>query len=75
MRLEEFIIGKNSPLAGLTLQEARLKVAVLAVTQPGKSQLNHPNATTRLTPGAAIIVMGVDEELKKLMAVIEGNHQ
>lgn len=74
MRLEEFIIAEDSPLAGLTLQEAKLKVAVLAVTQPGASQLNHPNATTTLTPGAAIIVMGIDEELKRLMAVVEGNH-
>ncbi len=75
MRLEEFIINENSPLAGLTLQEAKLKVAVLAVTHPDKSQLNHPNANTKLVPGAAIIVMGIDEELNNLMAKIEGSSQ
>jgi len=72
MRLEEFIIDESSPLAGLTLQEARLKVAVLAVTHPDKSRLDHPNAHTKLIPGAAIIVMGVDDELNKLMAVVAG---
>lgn len=66
MRLEEFIIHEKSPLAGLTLREAKLKVAVLAVTHPDLALLSHPNADTRLLPGAAIIVMGVDEELKKL---------
>ena len=72
MRLEEFIIGENSPLAGLTLNEARLRVAVLAVTHPDQHLLTHPNASTRLLPGAAIIAMGTDEELTKLTHLFEG---
>jgi voltage-gated potassium channel len=72
MRIEEFIIDQKSPLAGLTLQEARLKAAVLAVTHPDQTLLSHPNAETRLLPGAAIIVMGVDQELKRLAQLVEG---
>lgn len=72
MRLEEFIIESGSPLAGLTLREARLKVAVLAVLHPEQDLLSHPNAETRLLPGAAIIVMGVDAELNKLGRLVKG---
>ena len=72
MRLEEFIIDEKSPLAGLTLQEARLKVAVLAVTHPDQTLLSHPNADTKLLPGAGIIAMGVDQELKKMAGLVKG---
>jgi len=72
MRLEEFIIDEKSPLAGLTLQEARLKVAVLAVTHPDQTLLSHPNADTKLLPGAGIIAMGVDQELKKMAGLVRG---
>jgi len=72
MRLEEFIIASTSPLVGLTLREAKLKVAVLAVSHPDQPLLTHPNANTRLLPGAAIIVMGVDEELSRLAELVKG---
>ncbi len=72
MRLEEFIICQNSPLAGLTLQEARLKVAVLAVSKPGQTLLSHAMADTKLLPGAAVIVMGIDQELEKLAQIVKG---
>lgn len=72
MRLEEFIIGEKSSLAGLTLREARLKVAVLAVTHPDQTLLSHPNADTKLLPGAGIIVMGVEQELSQLAEIVKG---
>ena len=72
MRLEEFIIDEKSPLAGLSLQEAKLKVAVLAVTHPDQTLLSHPNADTKLLAGAAIIAMGVDQELKKMADLVKG---
>jgi voltage-gated potassium channel len=72
MRLEEFVIGPSSPLAGLTLREAKLKAAVLAVTHPEQTLISHPNADTKLLPGAAIIVMGVDQELNKLAQIVKG---
>ncbi len=72
MRLEEFIIGEKSPLVGLTLREARLKVAVLAVTHPNQTLLSHPNAETKLLPGAGIIVMGIEQELNQLAEIVKG---
>ena len=72
MRLGEFIISETSPLVGLTLREAKLKVAVLAVTHPQQTLLSHPNADTKLLPGAAIIAMGIEPELKQLEALVQG---
>ena len=72
MRLEEFVIGQDSPLAGLTLREARLSVTVLAVSHPDQALLTHPNSDTRLLPGAAIIAMGIDSELNKLVRIVKG---
>lgn len=72
MRLEEFIIGENSPVAGLALREAKLKVAILAVTYPGQTLLSHPNAETKLEPGAAVIAMGIDQELNKFARLVKG---
>jgi voltage-gated potassium channel len=71
MRLEEFIIDESSPLVGLTLREARLKVAVLAIAQPDQELLSHPKADTRLLPGAAIIVMGTEQNLKQLAQMVK----
>ncbi len=72
MRLEEFVVNPDSPLAGLTLRQARLKVAILAVHQPGQPVYTHPNAETGLTPGAAVIAMGLDQELVKLGELMQG---
>lgn len=72
MRIEEFIIGQKSRLAGLTLKEARLKVVVLAVDHPGQMVFTHPNTETELLPGTAIIVMGLDQELRKLEEMVKG---
>jgi voltage-gated potassium channel len=72
MRLEEFIIAPGSPLAGLTLREAQLDATVLAVSHPEQTLLAHPKAETKLLPGAAIIVMGVDPQLEKLARLVKG---
>ena len=66
MRLEEFVVSSQSRLAGLSLQEARLKVVVLAILTPDQTVFTHPNADTRLTPGTAFIAMGLEEDLHKL---------
>jgi len=65
MRLEEFIIYENSPVAGMTLREAKLGVSVLAVNHPGQQISTRPDGDTVLLPGTAIIVMGVEEDLRK----------
>ncbi|MEM7344215.1 MAG: potassium channel protein [Chloroflexota bacterium] len=65
MTLEEFVVDENSPIAGLTLREAQLGVAVLAVDYPGQMVFTHPKADTQLMPGAAIVVLGTEEALSE----------
>ena len=72
MRLEEFIISPNSSLVDKTLKEAKLNAVVLAVDHPGETVFTHPSADTKLLPGTAIIVMGLDEELNKLEQLVKG---
>jgi voltage-gated potassium channel len=71
MRLEEFVIGRNSELVGKTLREARLNAVVLAVDYPGKGVFTHPTADTKFVPGTAFIAMGLEEELHKLAILIK----
>jgi voltage-gated potassium channel len=72
MRLEEFIITAASPLANLSLREAKLEANVLAVSHPEQTVLIHPNAETKLLPGTAIIVMGLDPQLNQLAHLAKG---
>ena len=72
MRLEEFVIDKDSPLAGLTLAQAKLKAVVVAIDYPDQRVFTHPAADTKLLPGTAIIVMGLDNELNKLEQLVKG---
>ncbi len=72
MRLQEFIIGPNSPLVGLTLRDAQLNASVLAISSPEQGVLTHPKANDVLLPGSAIIVMGLDQELSKLARLVKG---
>lgn len=71
MRLEEFVIGPDSYLAGKTLREAKLNAVVLAVDHPGEAVYTHPSADTELLPGMAFIAMGIDRELNKLAQQIK----
>jgi voltage-gated potassium channel len=71
LRLEDFVIGEKSPLVGLTLKEAQLKVNVLAISRPDHGIVSHPNANTLLLPGVEIVVMGQDEELKQLAQLVK----
>lgn len=72
MRLEEYVVSEKSPLAGLTLKEAKLRAVVLAVDHPGQAVFTHPDADTKLLPGTGLIVMGTDQELNKLERMVKG---
>jgi voltage-gated potassium channel len=72
MRLGEFVIGENSPVANLTLREAKLGVAVLAVDHPDQPASRHPTAETKLMPGTAIIAMGLDQDLNRIEKIVQG---
>lgn len=72
LRLEEATIPEGSPVAGLMLHEARIPqrtglvvVAVQAVASHG-GQIYNPGPDTRLEPGDVMIVLGKDEQLRRL---------
>jgi voltage-gated potassium channel len=72
MRLEELMVEGASPVANMSLREARLNAVVLAVNHPDHGVFTHPSADTQLTPGMSIIVMGQDMELAKLNLLLRG---
>ncbi|MDM8519460.1 potassium channel protein [Anaerolineales bacterium HSG6] len=72
LRLEDFIIHKQSLLAGKTLKEAQLDVNVLAVSRSNQEIISHPTADTILLPGMEIVVIGLDEQLKEVARLVCG---
>jgi voltage-gated potassium channel len=74
LRLEQVLIASDSTLIGLTLKDANLKqksgVMVLAVNQGGKLVTNPPPEYT-FQSGDELIVLGADEELKKVRQLAE----
>jgi voltage-gated potassium channel len=74
LRLEQVLIASDSTLIGVTLKDANLKqksgVMVLAVNQGGKLVTNPPPEYT-FQSGDELIVLGADEELKKVRQLSE----
>jgi len=76
LRLEEATIPEGSPVAGLLLHEARIPqrtglvvIAVQAVASHG-GQIYNPGPDTRLGAGDVVIVLGKDEQLRRLREYI-----
>jgi len=77
LRLEEVTLGKDSPVCGQTLREAALPqktgLIVIAIRSRGSGAfVYNPRSDTRLEEGDVLIVLGDDEQMKKLHGVIEG---
>lgn len=74
LRLEQVVIAANSPLVGSTLRDANIKQAsgamVLAINQGGKLFTNPPPEAV-FQSGDELIVLGADEELKKVRQLAE----
>lgn len=69
--LEQIGVGEGSPLAGLTLPEARdqslLEVEVLACKSPDSPLRLRPPADTRIEVNSQLIALGTHEQLWALM--------
>ncbi len=70
LRLEEFEIGENSSLIGLTLRESKLKVAVLGVLPRNDDFISMPTADTKFAIGDAVVVMGVEQRLRDFAELV-----
>ena len=79
LRLEEARIPSGSPLAGVTLAEAKipqhaglLVIALKKADSNGSFEFN-PVATSRLDPGDDLIVLGTQEQLERLNHYVGGS--
>lgn len=74
LRMEQAPIPEESPLAGMTLAEARIPqetgLIVIAVRTPGDARegnfVFNPSADTRLDPGNELIVLGTVDQIRAL---------
>ena len=68
--MQEIEIAPTSPLAGMSLAEARLReragVLVLAVREPQGSFNTNPDPATVLAPEHVIIAVGTDDAISKM---------
>jgi voltage-gated potassium channel len=69
-RLEEVTVPPDSPLGGASLEEAHLRARtgalVLALRQADGTFLSNPPASTVLSDGVTLIVIGTEEQLRGL---------
>ncbi|MEQ9398813.1 MAG: potassium channel protein [Longimicrobiales bacterium] len=73
LRVEQTLVAESSPLAGKTLEEARIPeqtgLIVMALKKAGQSGhgfVFNPVAGTRMDPGDEVIVLGTREQISRL---------
>lgn len=74
LQLEEVFVGEGSSLAGKTLMEARIPektgLIVLALRKEKEEDiLFNPSSKEILGPGETMIVLGREEQIKKLQDI------
>ena len=71
-RLESFTIATDSPLAGMTIAEARLdsryRSRIIGIMRSGDERLAAPSADTEMHAGDTLLVVGVDADCERLVA-------
>lgn len=74
LRLEEIKIPENSPLKGLSLAQAKIPqktgLLIVAIKRPQGEFVYNPHSQTLLKEGEVLIVLGNDEQIKKLKEYI-----
>jgi voltage-gated potassium channel len=75
--LEQVKVGKSSPLSGLSLAEAKIRlqlnVSVLAYKDPGASANQRPTADTRFVEGMQLFAFGTRDDLQRLIQLASGS--
>jgi len=77
LRMEQTVIGEKSAVAGQTLMEAKIpqRTGLIVIALRKKTDQRHefvfnPVASTRLEAGDEVIVLGKEEQISKLRAVV-----
>jgi voltage-gated potassium channel len=76
--VESVRVDEGSPLAGRTLAEAQIPqktgMIVLAIRKsPGREFVFNPSGVTRLEAEDEIVVLGDEERIARLRALVEGH--
>jgi voltage-gated potassium channel len=75
LSMEEAVIGESSELAGKTLLENNMRrdygVIIVAIKKPSNRMIFNPVPTEKLETGDVIVVIGNDDELKRLSNVLQ----
>jgi voltage-gated potassium channel len=75
LSLEEAVVGAKSELAGKTLLENNMRrdygVIIVAIKRATSEMIFNPVPTDKLEAGDVIVVIGKDEELKRLSKVLQ----
>lgn len=70
LQLEETQIAPNSPLAGATLKDSRLrselKIIIVAIKKAADGMLFNPDPETTIMPGDILVAIGHKEQLQQL---------
>jgi voltage-gated potassium channel len=79
LRLEEFVIAKDSPYTGKALREAPIRretnVLVVAVREADRRFRYNPGPDHVLMPGAVLVVLGEARDIQKLREILGANLQ
>ena len=73
LQMENIVVGSNSTVAGLTVEEAhrRTKAAVLAISKRGGKLLANPRGDETIESGDHLIAMGARGQLSNLEEICE----
>ena len=73
LQMENIVVGSNSALAGLTVEETRhrTKAAILAISKKGGKLLANPQGEETVESGDRLIAMGTKKQLAVLEEICE----
>lgn len=74
-KVEEFLIDREGPLAGVSLRESQIRgrsgAMVFAVEEPGGGLIVNPDPDLIFVVGARVVAIGTDEQLARLRALVD----
>ena len=74
-KVEEFLIDREGPLAGVSLRESQIRgrsgAMVFAVEEPGGGLIVNPDPDLIFLVGARVVAIGTDDQLARLRVLVD----
>jgi voltage-gated potassium channel len=74
-KVEEFLIDRDGPLAGVSLRESQIRgrsgAMVFAVEEPGGGLIVNPDPDLIFLVGARVVAIGTDDQLGRLRVLVD----